>query len=73
MDAKDRPDSEIAAIDAVFQGPLDLAVPPAVVRSPEAPTPAEQPVSLSTDRPIPIRPSPLRNYLRELQREYEEE
>jgi hypothetical protein len=73
MDAKDRPEDEVAVIDAVFQGPFTLAAPPAPVRSPDVTAPSDRPVLLSTERRIPIGPSPLRNYLRELQREYEEQ
>jgi hypothetical protein len=72
MDANDLLDNEVAVIDAVFQGALPLAVPPIPVRSPDA-APRERPVLLSADRPVRIGPSPLRNYLRELQREFEEQ
>ncbi len=72
MDANDLPDKDMTVIDAVFQGPLPLAAPPTPVRAPEA-TAADRPVQLLPDRPVPIGPSPLRNYLRELQREFEEQ
>jgi hypothetical protein len=73
MDANNLPDNDMAVIDAVFQGPLPLAPPPTPVRGPNAAAPADRPVQLSTDRPVRIGRSPLRNYLRELQREFEEQ
>jgi hypothetical protein len=75
MKKKEPQGKEVTAIDAVFEQGLLPAVAPAPATGPALPTPPEQPEVPRAERTAPPAgpTSPLRDYLRELQEEYDRE